>query len=167
MTTLYLDMDGVVADFDEYAARTLGIPPSSGIYPDEVWYKLASNARLYRDLIKTSYADQLVFECSKFAKQHNYELMFLTAVPKGNDVPWAFYDKVYWARHNFPTIPVMFGPFSKDKHQHCKLGDILIDDRASNIEEWRAAGGLAILHKDYNDTMTQLNQLIPQVSLQV
>ena len=37
-------MDGVVADFDEYAARTLGIPPSSGIYPNEIWYKLASNA---------------------------------------------------------------------------------------------------------------------------
>ena len=61
----------------------------------------------------------------------------------------------------------MFGPFSKDKHVHCQAGDILIDDRASNIEEWRAAGGLAILHKDYNDTMIQLNHLIPQVSLQV
>ena len=167
MTTLYLDMDGVVADFDEYAARTLGIPPSSGIYPNEVWYKLASNARLYRDLIKTTYADELVFQCSTIAKQHGYDLKFLTAVPKGNDVPWAFYDKVIWAQKHFSGIPVMFGPFSKDKHVHCQAGDILIDDRASNIDEWRAAGGLAILHKDYNDTMTQLNQLIPQVSLQV
>ena len=61
----------------------------------------------------------------------------------------------------------MFGPFSKDKHVHCQPGDILIDDRASNIEEWSAAGGVAILHTDYDSTMTQLNQLIPQVSLQV
>jgi 5'(3')-deoxyribonucleotidase len=167
MTTLYLDMDGVVADFDEYAARTLGIPPSQGIYPDEVWYKLASNARLYRDLVKTSYADELVFQCSRLAKQHGYDLKFLTAVPKGNDVPWAFYDKVVWVQTHFPGTPVMFGPFSKDKHVHCRPGDILIDDRKSNIEEWRAAGGLAILHIDFADTMTQLNHLIPQVSLQV
>jgi 5'(3')-deoxyribonucleotidase len=160
-------MDGVVADFDEYAARTLGIPPSSGIYPNEVWYKLASNSRLYRDLIKTTYADELVFQCSTIAKQHGYDLKFLTAVPKGNDVPWAFYDKVIWAQKHFSGIPVMFGPFSKDKHVHCQPGDILIDDRVSNIEEWRAAGGLSILHKDNNDTMTQLNNLIPQVSLQV
>lgn len=159
MTTLYLDMDGVVADFDEYAARTLGIPPSQGIYPNEVWYKLATNSRLYRDLIKTPYADELVFQCSIIAKQQGYELKFLTAVPKGNDVPWAFYDKVVWAQKYFPGIPVMFGPFSKDKYVHCQPGDILIDDRTSNIEEWRVAGGLGILHKDFNDTLAQLSKL--------
>jgi 5'(3')-deoxyribonucleotidase len=160
-------MDGVVADFDEYAARTLGIPPSSGIYPNEIWYNLASNARLYRDLIKTTYADELVFRCSTIAKQQGYDLKFLTAVPKGNDVPWAFYDKVVWAQTHFPGIPVMFGPFSKDKHIHCCPGDVLIDDRASNIEEWTAAGGNAILHTDFASTMAQLDHLIPQVSLQV
>ena len=147
MTTIYLDMDGVVADFDEYAARTLGIPPSSGIYPNETWYKLASNKRLYRDLVKTSYADELVFQCSRIAREREFNLYFLTAVPKGNDVPWAFHDKVFWAQCYFPGIPVMFGPFSKDKHVHCTPGDILIDDRTSNIEEWRAAGGIAIHHQ--------------------
>jgi 5'(3')-deoxyribonucleotidase len=82
-------------------------------------------------------------------------------------VPWAFNDKVYWARNYFATIPVMFGPFSKDKHQHCQPGDILIDDRRSNIEEWRVSGGIGILHKDYEDTVNQLTALLPQVSLQV
>jgi 5'(3')-deoxyribonucleotidase len=159
MTTIYLDMDGVVADFDEYAARTLGIPPSQGIYPNEVWYKLATNSRLYRDLVKTPYADKLVFQCSVIAKQQGYELKFLTAVPKGNDVPWAFYDKVIWAQKYFPGIPVMFGPFSKDKYIHCQPGDILIDDRTSNIEEWRVAGGLGILHRDFDDTLAQLSKL--------
>jgi len=159
MTTLYLDMDGVVADFDEYAARTLGIPPSSGIYPNEIWYKLASNARLYRDLIKTPYADELVFQCSKFAKQRDYALKFLTAVPKGNDVPWAFYDKVVWAQEYFSAIPVMFGPFSKDKYVHCQIGDILLDDRISNIEEWKAAGGIAIHHTNIDTTLQELSNL--------
>jgi len=167
MPTLYLDMDGVVADFDEYAARTLGVPPSQGIYPDETWYKLATNARLYRDLIPTPYASQLVYQCEQFCSKKQYDLKFLTAVPKGNDVPWAFYDKVYWARNYFATIPVMFGPFSKDKHVHCQPGDILIDDRRSNIEEWRNSGGIGILHKDYTDTINQLNVLFPQVSLQL
>ena len=159
MKTLYLDMDGVVADFDEYAARTLGIPPSSGIYPEEVWYKLASNARLYRDLKKTSYADELVAECKDFALTKGYNLYFLTAVPKGNDVKWSFYDKVVWAQQHFPDIAVMFGPYSKDKHVHCMSGDILIDDRLSNIEEWSAAGGNAIHHVDYETTLAALNQL--------
>jgi 5'(3')-deoxyribonucleotidase len=159
MTTIYLDMDGVVADFDEYAARTLGLPPSSGIYPDDRWYNLASNARLYKDLIKTPYADELVFQCSAIAKRNGFDLKFLTAVPKGNDVPWAFWDKVVWAQCYFPGIPVMFGPFSKDKWQHCKPGDVLIDDRVSNIEEWRAASGVGVHHVDYENTKAVLLEL--------
>lgn len=159
MTTLYLDMDGVIADFDEYAARTLGLPPSSGIYPDEAWYQLASNSRLYRDLIKTLYADQLVDECKDLANTKGYDLKFLTAVPKGNDVPWAFYDKVVWAQLYFPDIPVMFGPYSVDKWKHCQPGDILIDDRPSNIEQWRVAGGVAIHHTNIEATLYELSRL--------
>ncbi len=159
MTTLYLDMDGVVADFDEYAARTLGVPPSQGVYPDEVWYKLASNSRLYRDLIKTPYADQLVDECRDLALTKEYNLLFLTAVPKGNDVAWAFYDKVMWANLHFPDIPVHFGPFSKDKWQHCQPGDILIDDRQSNIDEWQSANGIAIHHTTIEKTLFALSNL--------
>ena len=159
MTTLYLDMDGVVADFDEYAHRLLGVPPSGGIYPDEVWKKLAANPRIYRDLKKTPYADQLVEECKDFALTKEYNLYFLTAVPKGNDVKWSFYDKVIWAQQYYPDIPVMFGPYSKDKWQHCEAGDILIDDRQSNIDEWRAAGGIAIHHVGIDSTLYEISRL--------
>lgn len=160
MTTLYLDMDGVVADFDEYASRILGpMPPHQGIYPDEQWQQIATNPRLYRDLKKTSYADRLVEECRDLAATKEYDFMFLTAVPKANDLKWAFYDKVVWAQLLFPGIPVMFGPYSKDKHQHCRSGDILIDDRASNIEEWCAAGGIAIHHTNIDATLYELSKL--------
>jgi 5'(3')-deoxyribonucleotidase len=159
MRTLYLDMDGVVADFDEYAARTLGVPPSNGIYPNEIWYKLASNQRVYRDLIKTPYADELVQHCTDLTNKNKWDLKFLTAVPKGNDMPWSFYDKVVWAQQYFPNIPVFFGPFSKNKHVHCRPGDILIDDRKSNISEWRVSGGIGILH-NYNlqETLSELKK---------
>lgn len=159
MTTLYLDMDGVVADFDEYAARTLGVPPSEGIYPDEVWKKLAANERIYRDLIKTPYADELIRQCVKFCLKHDYEWAFLTAVPKGNDIKWAFYDKMIWAQKYFPGIPVHFGPYSLDKWRHCRPGDILIDDRLSNIEQWRVAGGIAIHHTNIDATLYELSRL--------
>ena len=122
MKTLYLDMDGVVADFDEYSARTLGVPPSAGIYPDEIWYKLASNARLYRDLIPTTYANQLVYQCEQFCNKKHYDLKFLSAVPKGNDVPWAFYDKVYWARHHFEPVFCAMGNTSVHGPRPCEGG---------------------------------------------
>lgn len=159
MTTLYLDMDGVVADFDEYAMRTLGVPPSQGIYPEDIWQKLAANPRIYRDLVPTLYAYQLFRECVNFCLKYDYEWAFLTAVPKGNDVKYAFYDKVEWAQKYFPATPVFFGPYSKDKWQHCKPGDILIDDRSSNIDEWRSAGGIAIHHVNVDSTLLELSSL--------
>jgi 5'(3')-deoxyribonucleotidase len=160
MTTIYLDMDGVVADFDEYAEHILGpLPVHHGIYPDEQWAKIAANPRLYRDLKKTPYANQLVDECKDLATTKGYDLLFLTAVPKGNDINWAFYDKILWAQLLFPGIPVHFGPYSVDKWRHCQPGDILIDDRPSNIAEWRVAGGIAIHHTNIDATMHELFKL--------
>lgn len=161
MKTLYLDMDGVVADFDEYANRTLGLPPSAGVYPPDQWKKLAENARLYQELKPTYYAGYLVNYCNQAARKLDWNLMFLTAVPKDNDMPWAFYDKVLWVQSHFPMVPVMFGPYSKDKYSHCHPGDILIDDRVSNCEAWRSVGGIAIQHQgDPETTIKQLRDII-------
>jgi 5'(3')-deoxyribonucleotidase len=160
MKTIYLDMDDVIADFKSYAVRVLRKKSNEEKWPHEDWVRLKDNHRLYRDLDKTVEADQLVDYCRQLCSQHGWNLMFLTAVPKGNDVHWAFYDKVHWAATHYPDIPVMFGPFSKDKHVHCQSGDVLIDDRTSNCEEWRSAGGIAIQHRgDLNNTINELKKL--------
>lgn len=158
MTTLYLDMDGVVADFNAYADKVLRKKTTSDRWPDPEWTKLKDNPRLYRDLEKTPEADELVDFCRHYCLERSYNLLFLTAVPKNNDVHWAFYDKVIWVQIHYPDIPVMFGPYSHDKHVHCVPGDILIDDRTSNITEWNAAEGIGILHKgNLQKTIDQLD----------
>jgi 5'(3')-deoxyribonucleotidase len=146
MKTIYLDMDDVVADFKAYAISLLRKKSEDERWESTEWTKLKHNPRLYRDLNKTPAADVLVDACRTLCKQHQWQLKFLTAVPRNNDVHWAFYDKVIWAQQHFPDIPVMFGPYSKDKQVHCQPGDILIDDRTINCEDWRAAGGIAIQH---------------------
>lgn len=162
MKTVYLDMDDVVADFKGYARAVLrGKEQIDERWAHEDWITLKNNLRLYRDLDKTIEADKLVEFCRQYCKQKNYNLLFLTAVPKGNDVHWAFYDKVLWAVKYFSDIPVMFGPFSKDKQAHCSPGDILIDDRSSNINEWISAGGIGIKHQygNLDNTIKQLERL--------
>lgn len=154
-------MDDVVADFQKYATTLLGKKQTGEKWPQSDWLRLRENERLYRDLEKTKEADELVTYCRQFVTKNNYELMFLTAVPKGNDFYWSFYDKVLWGQKYFSDIPVMFGPYSTDKHVHCRTGDILVDDRSTNINEWRAAGGLAVQHKhgDLENTIKQLENI--------
>ena len=95
-------MDGVVADFDRYAHQKLGVGPSEGKYPQNVWEILIENPRLYRELETTPYATELYDLCVKTAKKLDYRVAFLTAIPRKNDVQHAMYDKVNWARKHFP-----------------------------------------------------------------
>lgn len=160
MRTVYLDMDDVIADFKAYAISVLRKKSEDERWAYEEWTRLRDNPRLYRELDKTPEADTIVEACKAKCQENNWNLMFLTAVPKGNDVKWAFYDKVHWAAKHYPDIPVMFGPYSHDKHVHCKLGDVLIDDRTSNCEEWRHAGGIAIQHRgDTDKTLREISNL--------
>ena len=160
MRTVYLDMDDVVADFKSYAVSVLRKTTNEERWASEEWNRLRDNPRLYRDLDKTAEADSIVEACREKCKDNGWNLMFLTAVPKGNDVKWAFYDKVNWATMHYPNIPVMFGPYSHDKHVHCLPGDVLIDDRTSNCEDWRRAGGVAIQHRgDVENTLREIADL--------
>jgi 5'(3')-deoxyribonucleotidase len=153
-------MDDVVADFKSYAVGVLRKTTDNERWASEEWTRLRDNPRLYRDLDKTAESDSIVAACRTKCKNNDWNLMFLTAVPKGNDVKWAFYDKVNWATTHYPDIPVMFGPYSHDKHVHCKLGDVLIDDRTSNCTEWRNAGGVAIQHRgDVEKTLAEIDKL--------
>jgi len=142
---IYLDMDGVVADFRSYAQGKIGTQPAVGdLYPDQDWLRLRDNPHLFAQLPIMARANELVNIARKYRDQLGWELMFLTAIPHNNDLPWAFHDKAEWARLHFTDIPVHFGPYSSDKHLHCSPGNILVDDRLGNCQDWIRAGGQAI-----------------------
>jgi len=148
MSTIYLDMDGVVADFDRAVQAILGGDTRvDQRYPESEWAKLRGHQRIYRDLPLCADANMLVDGVQALARYHGLRVLFLTAVPKDNDFPWAFADKIEWARRYFPDIPVWFGPYSDEKQIRSRPDDVLIDDRVSNIDQWRGQGGYAILYQ--------------------
>ena len=127
--------------------------------PEKEWRRLKDDQRMYRNLPLKEGAVELVNWCQNYVDTHkDVGLYFLTAVPHNNDVPWAFFDKVLWAQNYFPDIPVFFGPYSHDKWVRCSPGDILIDDRRSNNEEWIRQGGRAHLYKNWPDCKTWLEK---------
>lgn len=152
MATIFLDMDGVVADFDKYANEILGYStPGGKRYPPDDWAKISANPRFYYELDSCPNANLLVDTVTDIAKLAGHDVKFLTAIPRNNDVPWCFTDKIAWAQERWPNIPVWFGPYSNDKQVHCVPGDILIDDRDDNIYAWNAAGGYGLLYQNNID----------------
>lgn len=169
--TLYLDMDGVLADFDSAASVLIGATTEerltaeqTGRWPAHKWQQIADHANFYRNLPKMPLADDLVALAVKFRDNLNYDVKILTAIPHDNDMHEAFHDKIDWINQHYGDqgFRVHFGPYSEDKQRHCSgLDDILVDDRTSNCREWRRAGGTSIqVRKDhYTDALEELEQL--------
>jgi 5'(3')-deoxyribonucleotidase len=167
--TLYLDMDGVLADFNARAAELLGAPPEDilqtekrGRWPKDQWCRLIEDQHFYRHLPKTQIADRVIDLALRFQDELGWTVRLLSAIPKDNDMPAAFHDKIDWFTELWPNagFRVHFGPYSHDKHRQCTPGDILVDDRTSNCEEWRQAGGRAIqvLADSPEDALEQLER---------
>ena len=160
--TLYLDMDGVVADWETAIADILGYKLIEGDrWPDQDWRKIIQFQRVYRDIPLLPWALEFVDEACEIARAANYAVRFLTAVPRRNDFPYAFEDKVHWANKHFPTIPVWFGPYSQDKQKRAAPGQVLVDDRMTNINEWIAQNGIGIyFHRNPDAVLAILRNIL-------
>ena len=69
-----------------------------------------------------------------------YEPTLLTSPSKNNQ---SRLGKNLWVRNNLNPKPRVIFAYSADKQRHAAPNHILIDDKKSNIEEWKAAGGIA------------------------
>lgn len=162
--TLFLDMDGVVADFAAGCEKIVGyrLDEYGVYYPNDDWKKIQKHQRLFRDLPKFPGGDKMVYLAREFRDKLDWNLLFLTAIPHSNDFPWAIIDKIEWAKDYYSDIPVHFGPYSREKYKHCKPNDILVDDRIDNCDEWRKVGGIAVRvdYKKYDQSLDQLKDIL-------
>lgn len=169
MPTIYLDMDGVLADFNTAARKFLSASrqderdaEQNGRWPSHQWQKLVDVPNFYRHLPKMPLANELVKLAYRFRDELGWEVRILTAIPTKNEVPDVFQDKFDWMHEYYPGIRLCFGPYSSDKHKHARPGDILVDDRESNCREWTATGNPAVrvLSQNYQAALDELTKIL-------
>jgi hypothetical protein len=151
---LYLDCDGVLADFDKGATAVLGMPPrvfEKRFGLGKFWAKLASAPDFYFSLPLLDGAMEL-FEAVK-----HLDPIILTGLPRGN---WAADQKVRWAAQHFPGTRIIT-TMARDKRNHAKEGDVLVDDQLRHAHLWEEVGGIFIHHKDVPTTLAELRKYFP------
>ena len=153
---LFLDADGVLADFDLAARGLLGM--RSKEYIDKhgrgmFWKRLAQAPNFYGDLAEMPDA-RVLFDAVRHLKP-----TILTGLPAGN---WAAPQKVEWAAEHFPGVPIITC-MARDKHLHMHPGDVLVDDREKHRAEYEAAGVVFVHHKNAEDSLRQLAKIFPSV----
>ena len=158
---VYLDMDGVVANFDKR------FEDLSGMQPRDFEEKYGKNK--FWDFIdednKVSFWVGIpvmpgAAELVNAVKKYNYELLTAPSVKKQS-----YLGKILWVRNHSDILggkPRINFKKAKNKHQvkdNLSIKDILIDDREDTIERWETAGGKGIHYKNAGQVINDLKKL--------
>jgi hypothetical protein len=161
---LFLDLDGVLADFDAGVRRVTGrLPHELGVR--EMWARLARARGFFEHLGWTPDGRALWEATAHLAP------VVLTGVPLGG---WAEAQKRAWcARELGPEVPVLTC-LARDKplkaREHLAASDIgpdvaagvvpvIVDDREKHQAGWEAHGGVFIVHRRTEDSLAALTAI--------
>lgn len=159
-TKIYLDMDGVIADFFHEYAKLAGVPENQfgrhdyrSIPPaktDPTLDKMIGTDFFYR-LPKFDSSDDLVKLVLEYVDEYS-----ICSSPLRNDNENSEHWKREWIKDNLAVQPadiIITG--TKEKYAVNKDGtpNILIDDRRQVLHRWITAGGIGIKYQADEDTL--------------
>ena len=163
-TEVFLDMDGVLADFFSAQAKLADVPTYRDISPEqnEMTLDKMVGTNFFATLDKFPSADQLVDMCIRIFGHYN-----ICSSPLRGDYDNSELNKKIWiAKHLEKKLPLEIY-ITPNKQQHAKQPDgtpnILIDDRGSNITSWEAAGGVGIKYQADEDKLSKVESVLKSV----
>ena len=154
---IYCDMDGVLTDFEKRFEHF------SGMHPQE--YEKAKGTPAFWELIDVKVGVRFWVGMDWMPQGQQlwdfiqpYKPDLLTSPSRDNA---SRLGKQLWAKNNLSPKPKVIMAYSKDKQRYANENSILIDDKKSNINEWRAAGGIAfrVRKGDISDAINGLKEL--------
>ncbi len=165
--TVYLDMDGVLADFFGGIEKMYGVENWKQLTNDktkdlkkEVIDRI-TGTDFFATLPKFQTADALIDMVKKFT---GGTFSINTSPLRGDHENSGKYKKV-WISNNIekPAEIIVTGrkeTYAKDKGTGTP--NILIDDRPVNIQKWQSAGGYGILYQANRDSLNKVKQALDQ-----
>ncbi|MDA7616782.1 hypothetical protein N8579_00225 [bacterium] len=159
---VYLDMDGVLADFDQRFRDISGMEPREfeNKYGRKAFWDLIDEENKIKFWVGIPVMDGAAALVNA-VKDYDYELLTSPSAKKQS-----YLGKILWVKNHtgdvFPSKPRINFKKAKEKHlvkpQLAKT-DILIDDREDTIGRWNAAGGTGIVYKSIGQALSDLKKL--------
>jgi len=152
---IFSDMDGVLTDFDgSFVKYSKGIPPREyeKKYGKDGFWKLIDGEGGVGYWAGMPWMEDGK-EYWDYIKDYDTELL---SSPSRSET--SRLGKRLWVKNNMPGVKLTLAQ-AYNKKNYAEPNHILIDDRESNIEQWREAGGIGILHTSASDTIKQLKAL--------
>ena len=160
---VYIDMDGVLADFFGGVEKLYGVQHWKQLSSDktkdlkqEVINKI-QGTDFFATLPEFPTADQLIAMVKKFT---GGSFSILTSPLRGDHEVSTKYKKLWIGQHiENPEQTIVTGrKESYAKNKASGTPNILIDDRPVNIDRWQGAGGYGILYQANRDSLTKVQE---------
>lgn len=146
ITKIYLDMDGVIADFDNRFKSLYKMEPREADDRKE-FYKFFDEfiaTKQFQTLDMMPDAQLLLNYLSKLSIPT--EILSSTSSEKRDAEIRA--QKLMWLQTHNIGFKVNLVPGKRFKKDFSNPNSLLIDDTSVNIDQWRREGGIGILHTD-------------------
>ena len=162
---IYCDMDGVVCNFEKAAEKAVGMPMSQ--WAKEPGKKFKSIRDKWKPIMQTkNFWSSLPWAPGGqrlWSFINKYDPHILSAYVEQTTDPNCIPGKSKWARTRLGMSGSKINLVKrKEKQNFAKVGGlptILIDDYAKNISQFKARGGIGILHTSTSNTISQLKKL--------
>ena len=161
--TFYLDMDGVLADFDRRFRELAGQSPDEykSIHGEEEFWKFIGGygEEYWTEIPLMKGAEKL----TKAVLNYNYEILTSPSrdqSSKDGKKDWIKKYKDLLFNGNIPKVEFKSSGIKHTIKTTLTKNDILIDDRSKNIDPWIENGGTGILYKNINQVLRDISNEI-------
>jgi hypothetical protein len=151
---VFCDMDGVICDFDKrFEQFSGGIPPRDyeEKYGKQAFWDLIDNQTGVKFWVGIPWMPN-GRQLWDHIKQ--YKPILLSAPSRSNE---SRLGKRLWVKNNVPGTRLILAS-AENKQNYADPKSILIDDRPSNIDQWRSKGGIGILFVSTEQTLKELSE---------
>ena len=155
---IYLDMDGVIADFTQRYKDLYKMHPREA----ENYKKFGE---FFDDFIETEQFSTLdlmpgAMDLIKALDATNIPVQILSSTANEVRYDAISKQKVVWLQTHGITYPQNFVPGKRHKKKWATPTALIIDDTKSIIDDWQEAGGTAIWHQDVPSTLVSLSEIL-------
>lgn len=152
---LFLDLDGVLSDFDGYYEQQFGVRPNQDTYePPDMWDNIRKHGYFYRDQPMMPDAMDLWLG----AKKLHQNPIILSGIP--HSIPNVADHKRNWVDYHLGYSVELICCASASKARFGHRGDILVDDRNKYRSIWEGMGGVWVLHQSAKQSLAELENLL-------